>query len=176
MIAADKNRFAQALGTLRDCYPSYRPNDEDWKRVLRSYWERLEALPIEAVEAAVMRAPDAEFYPDWFPAAGQLKRVATEAHRDIEARKARERDDASRPVSDPEEELRDFHRTVPMTPDGQAAFLAEASDDWDKLSRLWLCESRRLRLRPSQTTPREVFAQRMQDFWALWNRKTETNA
>ncbi len=173
MREADRSAFATAMGALKDCYPLHRPTAEDWRRTLAAYSDRLQTLPIEAVAEACKKIPSPDYYPDFFPSAGQIVRVAGECYREQELSRRREREahTAEADHKSDAESLRDFHRTVPATADGQEAYIREGRSRWDKLSRYWECESRKLGLHPNQATPPEVFQRRMRQLWSMWKQE-----
>jgi hypothetical protein len=167
----DGAKFRQALGTLRDCYPGYRPDNDAWGKVLAAYWQKLEVVPWDAVSRACITASNPEYYPDYFPSAGQLRRVADECEQRISAQRKREQDEMSRVSAQQSDEdaLRDFVRRVPSAPDAQRSYVAEANGPWETLARIWECDSRTRCLHPNECTPHDVQAIRMRQFWGVWD-------
>lgn len=170
MTSDDKKKFADGMEVLRACYPSFKPSGEDFKRTLKAYFEALLDSPFDVVRGALMRAPNPDYYPDYFPSVGQLQRVC----RDVQREKATEQTSQQRLAREHAEDESESGRRqrIPTTDEGQRAYIEGGANDFEKLGRVWECESKRRGIKSWEMTPGDVSKRRFSDFWALWDRVT----
>lgn len=172
----EKNRFAEAMSVLRDCYPgAWWGDDGEWRRRLKAYWDQLKGMDYRDVVKALTDCPGADFYPDRFPTVGQVQRVAIAAEGERRKREAAAKDEYERRRAGPVEDWTDpkvYYRHIPKTPPGQQHYIEGAANPWEKLARIWECESIALNIHPGQQTPPDVMKARMGQFWKLWDRRS----
>lgn len=59
---------------------------------------------------------------------------------------------------------------IPVIQEMQQKWIADAKSPFEKLARLWQCESRTLGIRPHDATPPEIFTRRMRQLWQVWEK------
>lgn len=93
---------------------------------------------------------------------------------EFEAQLALEREDREPPnphdqVERPRQ-MKFYERNpAPITEDTMREYIDSAVSPFEKLARLWECESKAMNISPSASPPKEVHANRMSEFWAVWN-------
>jgi hypothetical protein len=171
VIEQDRKGFFDGMAFLRNCYPSFRPTSEDFAKTISTYFDALRSLTFEAVRGGMLRAPKPNYYPDYFPSAGQLHRVCVEVSGELA--KLEERRQRSESEHRQNETDLDRWKRLPTTQHGQGAYIAEGVGPFGKLARLWECESKAMGIKPWEITPKEMHAQRMVEFWKTWARVVE---
>jgi hypothetical protein len=160
MRDAEKQRFREGMEFLRERYGLFvRQEEDEWKRKLASYWEQLRKFDWVDVQPALIRASEAEYYPDRFPTAGQLERVISAVQLERKTTE-RTRTVTELDASDDERAWERYHGT-PSHPDAQAEYVAAAPSPAQRLAREWECESRRLELDPTKRAPRDIERRRL---------------
>lgn len=168
MRASDMRNFTEGMRTLRDCYQAYPLGEKEWENTIRAYFGQLQDLEWSDVRGALIRAPNPDCYPDRFPNAGQLKRLALDERR-ARAESARREEATKVTERDKQQAIEDL-KHVPFGDTAQQAYILAASSPFDRLARMWQCETKKLHLDPSKPTPKDIHARRMQDFWKTWDK------
>lgn len=166
MQTSDKSRFAEAMGELKAAYTSYRTDDAEWRRTMAAYWRQLERLEWDDVLASTYAAPQPDYYPDRFPTAGQLLRVATT--RKVERAERARQQAAARREAEEHDAVRERRVSLPSTQEGMEKYISEGATPFERLGRMWECESKAKGINPGATTPPDLHASRMRQFWATW--------
>lgn len=162
MEASDSKRFGEAMGLLKASYPHFKPTDDDWRKTLGRYFEKLKDQPFQAIGAACMRASQPEYYPDWFPNEGQLKRVVIDCAKDRRREEQQHADHGGRLLP------LEYYADVPDNAGELAQWIASGANKFEQLGRRWKAESKQLWLDPNRPTPRELHEKRMREFWETW--------
>jgi len=165
MQPSDQSVFSDAMLKLRDSYPSAKFASADFRKTLEQYFSQLRDLPAEAVLEATRLAPRPEYYPDWFPNAGQLRRVAQTLAAD-QARRVTQHSWDDRELTPIE-----YYADVPQDEQELVAWIAAAPNAFEALARKWKAESRDLWLDPNRPPPRAIVEKRMAEFWTMWAEK-----
>lgn len=144
-----KRYFAEAMGIMRQCYPTYRFTDEEWRSLLRAWSMKLASYPVKVVGEAAWRVPQS--FPDKFPTLGQFEALVAGVSKSF----SRE----GRPLP-----------RLPATLGGNEARILEASNPFERLARMWEAEIQIKKLDPDRPPPDEVHQRWMKEFWQVWEK------
>ncbi len=162
----DRGKFAEAMTLLRNAYGAFFGDADEWNGRLVSYFEQLRKYELRDVEEALRRAPGREYYAERFPHAGQVERLAVAVELERKQRDQEERD-ARRRRSEDDIAREDF-AAIPFGAEAQRVYIEEATGPFDRLARVWQCESKNLGLDPTKPSPPDIQARRMREFWSTW--------
>jgi len=151
---------ADAVGFLFAGYPGATRgwDPEKHREVVKVYGAVLTRIPRECVADVIRRAHST--HQKWAPTVGELGEIANLSHADWQRNSAR-------PPTPPDRQLPE--RIIP-TRDGREAYVQAGGTDFEKLARLWECESRELQLQPNNPCPQEVGGRRMRQLGKILDR------
>ena len=161
MNRVNEQNFVAAMAYLKTSYPGYRPTDQEWTKTLRVYRDALSSYPLEVIGKACRRAPKA--FPQWFPNAGQVRQIC-----EAEMRPIRER---QKEIPNQRQLPAPRTRLLPHNESGWEKYIDAAPNRFERLARLWECESKKIGIKPDDRTPDGISKRRWKDFWALWAKK-----
>jgi len=142
--------------------------------MVASYFRALEVYPFNTVAKAVTLAADPGFYPDWFPTAGQVKRICEHVARERAVEAAREQEHRAHESEDAA--IREHYKRIPVTMQGMESYIREAGGPLERLARIWECETKQSHRDPCASVPKAVGEKRTAQFWDTWEKATSTIA
>lgn len=144
-----KMSLDNGMTVMREKYPDmFIGSSGDWTRRCLSYWETLQGHDARTLTIVCKRIAGPEYYPDQFPTAGQMARVA----RDIKR------------------ELRDSVSTSQPKPQHASEAPRRLADDnvFEQIAQAWEQESQRLGIGKWDTPPAEIARRRIADLREIW--------
>ncbi len=165
----DTTQVTAFLTPLRSCYsPSQRIDEVEWAAACQSYTKALSYYPESVLRVAFGQA--IKHHARFFPSHGELQLLANNEWRKRQEIQG-ERDRRLRDVEEAKQ-IEAKRDKLPWELEKQRRYIEAAKEPFDKLARIWECESKNLKIRPDQETPPELHKQRMTQFWAVYNKMT----
>ena len=158
MQVAEQDRFNSLLNTWAAGWPTARFEP----RHHQAYWSSLSSLPFNIVRDSLVEAGKEKAF---VPSASEVRGVALR----LFVRLKGEEDAKERAKRDAAEALA-YRNPAPVTEDGMREYVNDAVSPFEKLARLWECESKAMNISSSAPTQKEVFKKRIGEFWRTWEK------
>lgn len=89
-------------------------------------------------------------------------------------RKRRQLYEAAQAKLTQDEVNRRYVNPAPSGVEAMRAYISEGATPFERLARMWECESKAKKIVPFQPTPDAIAAVRWRDFWAMWGKYEST--
>lgn len=160
----DRTNFEQAMGVLRSTYNDNRsPARADEQN--KAFWLVLSKYPMQIVAKAIMSYPSLTDRPHkYMPNAPELAAYckalektdcAIKPHKEV-------------PTGQDRRSKREAYGHLPRTQQGMSEYIDEAANPFERLARLWECDSASRDLDPNAPTPPDISKTRLAQFWEVW--------
>jgi len=174
----DGQSFSNLMDGLRALYPAlFRMKIDEKARRDHAFWQKMQRYDAPTIKRACDLA--SERHPDRFPTAGQLIACCKDAMAEARRETAQHDEHASSEGEDAEIMAAVKHRRdtiIPRDKEEQWRWCQGARSPYERLARIWECESKNNGWAPDKPSPRGVGERRMAEFQELMadlDRKTK---